>query len=85
MKDYLFHYSLVSSNGIKSFEKRLKLFQYLKNSIDNNGFIFLQEMSMKDEQKWKDDFKCPLLFSRGKIDSCGVAIDYFRTKDFKVV
>lgn len=42
-------------------------------------------MSMKDEQKWKDDFKCPLLFSRGKIDSCGVATDYFRTKDFKVV
>ena len=30
-------------NGIKPSEKRLKLFEYLKNNINDNGFIFLQE------------------------------------------
>ena len=28
---------------IKASEKRLKLLEYLKNSIGNDGFIFLQE------------------------------------------
>ena len=42
---------------MKASEKRQKLFEYLKNSIGNNGFIFLQEtyLSIKDKQKWKDD------------------------------
>ena len=51
--------SSISNNAkvIKAPEKRQKLFEYLKNSIGNNGFIFLQEtyLSIKDKQKWKDD------------------------------
>ena len=31
------------------------------------------------------NFKGPLLFSQGKINSCGVAVDYFGIKDFTVV
>ena len=51
--------SSISNNAkvVKASEKRQKLFEYLKNSIGNNGFIFLQEtyLSIKDKQKWKDD------------------------------
>ena len=72
------NYSIISNNGIKSFVKRQKLFEYLKHSIDDNDFIFLQKTHslMKDKQKWKDDFKGLLLFSHGKINCCAVVNDY---------
>ena len=71
------NYNFISSNvnGIKGSEKHLTLFEYLRNNINNNGFVFLQEthLSLKVEQKWKDDF------------SCGVSIGYWGTETFKVV
>ena len=35
----------ISNNveGLQSREKRIKVFEYLKNCISNNGFMFLQE------------------------------------------
>ena len=81
--------NFVSNNvkEIKASEKRLKLFENLKNNINDNGFIFLQETHplSNDELKWKDDFGGPLFFSHGKSNSCGVAIGYCRTEPFKVV
>ena len=86
---YLLLFYFISKNvkGIKPSEKRLKLFEYLRNKINNNDFIFLQEthLSSKDEQKWKDDFRDLLFFSHGKSNSCGVAIGYCGTEAFKVV
>ena len=83
------NYNFISNNvkGIKASEKRLKVFEYLKNNINDNGFIFLQETHSlsKDELKWKDEFGGYLFFSHGKSNSCGVAIGYCGTEDFKVV
>ena len=41
--------------GIKASEKRLKLFEYLRSNINNNGFIFLQEIhsTSNDEENAK--------------------------------
>ena len=41
--------------GIRSSEKRLKVFEYLKNNIYHNGFAFLQETrsSTQDEKSGK--------------------------------
>ena len=41
--------------GIKAAEKRLKLFEYLRSNINNNGFIFLQEIhsTSNDEENAK--------------------------------
>ena len=65
------NYSFISNNvkGIKASEKRLKLFEYIKNSIGNNGSIFFEEthLSINDEQKWKDVFKGPLSFHMAKL------------------
>ena len=70
------NYNFISNNvkGIKASEKRLKLFEYLRNNINNNGFVFLQgtQSSLNDEQKWKDGFKDPLYLSHGKSNSCGM-------------
>ena len=48
------NYNFISNNleGIKAFEKELKLFEYLRNN-NNNGFIYLQEthLSSNGEQK----------------------------------
>ena len=82
------NYNFISNNvkGIKASENLLKLFEYLKNNINDNGFIFLQETHSlsNDELKWKDEFGGPL-FPHEKSNSCVVAIGYCGTEDFKVV
>ena len=81
-------YNFISNDdkGIKVSEKRLKLFEYLKNNINDNGFIFLQETHSlsNDELKWKVEFGGPLFFTRKKQFLWG-GNGYFGTKDFKVV
>ena len=54
-------------NNIKSLQtsqKRLKLFNYLKNKIFPNGILFLQERHSKKENeiKWKGEFDGNLYF-----------------------
>ena len=78
------------SNNVKSIcssEKRLKIFEYLKNNIHHNGFVFLQETHslMQDEKKWKDDLEDPLFFSHGSTNSCGVAIGFCRLKSLHII
>ena len=64
------NYNFISNNvtGIKASEKQLKLFEYLKKNINDNGFIFLQETHSlsNDELKWKDEFGGPLFFHTEK-------------------
>ena len=83
------NYNFISNNvkGMKASEKRMKLFEYLKNNINDNGFSFLQETHslLNDELKWKDDFGEPLFFSHRNSNSCGVAIGYCGTEAFKMV
>ena len=77
-------------NNVKGFQnslKRLKIFNYLKENLSYNGFLFLQETHSysKDEIKWKDEFKGELFFLHGKTNSCGVAIGYTRKRSFKLL
>ena len=73
--------------GLQAISKRIKIFQYLKNYVISNGFIFLQEThsSVKDEKIWNDEFKGQLFFSHGKTNSCGVAIGLVGTKALKIL
>ena len=72
--------------GIQSFKKKLKLIQYFKDKIGSTGVLFLQEtdFNSKIEQKWKEDFKGQVVFSHGKINSCGVLTAYFGKETFFV-
>ena len=49
------NYNFISNNvkGIKACENLLKLFEYLKNNINDNGFIFLQETNMLPNDELK--------------------------------
>ena len=82
------NYNFISNNvtGIKASEKQLKLFEYLKKNINDNGFIFLQKTHSlsNDELKRKRWIWRTSFFSRGKSNSCGVAIIYCGTEDLKV-
>ena len=82
------NYNFISNNvkGIKASEKRLKLFEYKKNNINDNGFIFLQEIYSlsNDELKWKDEFGGPLFFTRKKQFLWG-GNQLFGIEDLKVV
>ena len=76
----------ISNNvkGIQKSENRIKIFEYLKNNISPNGFIFLQEThsSVYVEKRWCDELNGSLYFSHGKTNSGGVAIGYVRSKSF---
>ena len=67
--------------------KRREIFEYLKNYVTSNGFIFLQEThsSVKDEKLWNDEFEGQLFFSHGKTNSCGVAIGFVGTKALNIL
>ena len=64
------NYNFISNNikGIEASEKRLKLFEYLKNNINDYGIIFLQETHLlsNDELKLKEEFGGPLFFHMEK-------------------
>ena len=59
------------SNNVKGLQnsfKRIKIFEYLKNNIGSNGFLFLQEThsSLADRKKWADELKRSIFFSHSK-------------------
>ena len=50
----------ISNNvkGLQSSLKRIKVFEYLKNNLGSNGFLFLQETHsyLADEKKWVGEY-----------------------------
>ena len=36
-------------NGLKLFKKRIKMFEYFRENISNNGIIFLQETQSSED------------------------------------
>ena len=81
--------SFISNNikRLQAISKRIKIFKYLKNYVTSNGFIFFQEThsSVKDEKIWNYEFGRQLFFSRGKTNSCGVAIGFVGTKALNIL
>ena len=61
-------------NGLKSSKKRIKMFEYFRDKVSNNGIIFLQETHSTEDahNKWRDDFQGQISFSHGTTNSCGV-------------
>ena len=60
------------SNNVKGLQnslKRIKIFEYLKNNLGSNGFLFLQEtlQSLADGKKWADELKGPIFFHMVKL------------------
>ena len=73
-------------NGLNSSKKRIKMFEYFREKIANNGILFLQETHSSHDTviNWRDDFKGELFFSHGTTNSCGVMIGYLRSNKIKV-
>ena len=64
------NYNFILNNvkGIQVSKRRLKLFEYLKQNINFNGFILFQEThsSLNDGKQWKEYFIVRVFFSHGK-------------------
>ena len=73
-------------NGLKSSKKRIKMFEYFREKISNNGIIFLQETHSSENtfNNWGNDFKGEVFFSHGSTSSCGVMIGYLGSKKFQL-
>ena len=69
-------------NGLKSSKKRIKMFEYFRDKVSNNGIIFLQETHSTEDahNKWRDDFQGQIFFSHGTTNSCGVMIGFLGNK-----
>ena len=77
------------SNNIKRIQtsqKRIELFEYLKNYVTSNGF-FLQEthLLISYEKKWEDEFNGKLFFSHRNTNSYGVLTGYYKTKKIEII
>ena len=89
-KEYIFSYldncCIININPLLT-SKRIKIFEYLKNYVTSNGFIFLQKThsSVKNEKVWSDEFKGQLFFFHCKTNSCGVAIGFVGTKALNIL
>ena len=79
----------ISNNvkGLQSLERRIKVFEYLKSCISNNGFKFPQETysTAYDEKRWQDELKGKLFSHIGNSNSCGVAIGFLGDINFNVL
>ena len=73
-------------NGPRSSKKCVKMFEYFKGQIVNNGIIFLWETHSSEEtfNKWRDDIKRDVFFSHSITSSCSVMIDYLGNKKFSI-
>ena len=73
-------------NGLNLSKKQIKMFEYFREKIANNGILFLQETHSSHDTviNWRDDFKGELFFSHGTTNSCGVIIGYLGSKKIKV-
>ena len=73
-------------NGLNSSKKRIKMFEYFREKIANNGILFLQETHSSHDTviNWRDSFKDELFFSHGTTNSCSVMIRYLGSNKLKV-
>ena len=62
--------NFISNNvkGLQNSLKRIKIFEYLKNNLGSNGFLFLQEIhsSLSVGKNLEDELNGPIFFSYGK-------------------
>ena len=66
------------TNNVRGLQKskRESLIEYFKSKFNHHGVLFLQEThsSIKKEHAWVNYFTCPVFFSHGVSNSCGVLI-----------
>ena len=73
-----------NANGLRSSEKRIKVFEHLREKISGNGIIFhTRTHSSKDTfTEWKDDFAEEIFFSHRLTNSSSVMIAYLGNSTF---
>ena len=73
-------------NWLNSSKKRIKVFEYFREKIANNGILFLEEThSSRDTViNWRDNFKGELFFLHGTTNSCGVMNGYLGSNKIEV-
>ena len=74
-------------NRLNSSKKRIKMFEYFREKIANNGILFLQETHSSHDTviNWRGDFKSKLFFSHGTTNSCCVMIRYLGSNKLKLI
>ena len=77
----------VHVKGLQNYLKNIKIFEYLRNNLGSNGFLFLQETHSfsTNEKKWADELKGLIFFLHGKTNSYGVVIGYIGNNKVNVL
>ena len=82
------NFELITFNvkGLGSFEKRRKVFNYLKKHTTANAIVFLQETHSTEtsEAIWKAQWGGEVRYSHGESDSRGVLIAFREGLSFQI-
>ena len=72
--------------GLIRQKKRIRMFEYFREKIANNGIIFLRETHYSNDTiiNSREDFKGELFFSHGNTNPNGAMIGYLRSNKIKV-
>ena len=72
----LFNFSVITLNtrGLRDYEKRRKIFNWLHKKVGSSGICYLLETHSDPvtAESWKYQWRGPVFFSHGRTDSCGV-------------
>ena len=81
--DSTFNFITYNVKGLQQKNKRIKIFNYLKENL-KNGCALLQETHSdnKNEKKWASDWRGKLYQNHGERNSRGVAIGFSENFDF---
>ena len=82
-----FNFLTYNVKGLQNKCKRLKIFNYVHDKIQNNGVCFLQEThSTPDcEDTWKQEWGGDFFFSHGSSNSTGAAICFSKNMNMDIV
>ena len=80
----------LNTTGLCDYEKRRKVFHYLKQQISKSAIIFMQETNIvkSDEKIGTNQFGCgsgSTIFSHGKSDARGVLIAFREELNYRVI
>ena len=72
-------------NGLKSSKKRIKMFEYFRDKVSNNGSYFYRKRILQKIQLRNgcDDFQGQISFCHGTTNSYGVMIGFLGNKRIK--
>ena len=87
MNDLNFDILSWNVRGLGDYQKRRKLFNWVKKHMSKNAIVFMQETHSSDKigKQWEQLWRGSIKFSRGTTSSKGVLIAFSESLEFNIM